>query len=151
MAWQPVLNPLMVLKIAQCQAGVTASVWKHLPTCPTPKVLDLGWCAEIVAWVFLLLFCCSSCIWHSCAHTRCHVLRFNEKKGFGFIEPIDDAAKVLDKDTTDLIDLTPGTSWHMVCIWYAHGKHGILMYSVYCFYLFLTRALDSILSDPGCF
>eukprot|EP00438_Fugacium_kawagutii_P022326 Skav221797 [mRNA] locus=scaffold4067:203458:214393:- [translate_table: standard] len=24
--------------------------------------------------------------------------RFNEKKGFGFIEPIDDAAKVLDKD-----------------------------------------------------
>jgi len=24
-------------------------------------------------------------------------MRFNEKKGFGFIEPIDDAAKVLDK------------------------------------------------------
>ena len=24
--------------------------------------------------------------------------RFNEKKGFGFIEPIDDAAGVLDKD-----------------------------------------------------
>ena len=76
------------------------------PNLPSPKnILDLGWYAKIVARVFLLLI-----ILHLafvCRH-KMPVLRFNEKKGFGFIEPIDDAAKVIDKDHAT--DLTPGTS-----------------------------------------